>query len=288
MRTAVDITSRPGFTVRTVTCRDDHTGWSAAEIDHGHGLVLVRRGRFRRRVRGMTADLDQTLGYVVVPGEEERFAHPAGGDVCTWLGVAPGLWRSLAGGWTGAARSTLYVDATVDLAHRRLLLAARSGEPDFGVAEELVTLLASALRQAPRSAARRVGAPVAEPASVADRRLVAAAREAIAERHPAAEGLLDLAALLRVSPYRLSRAFPRELGVSLTRYRNRIRIARALDRIENGERNLGGLAADLGFADQAHLCRTARQHLGHTPTALRRLLGGDPAPSVNGLDPPAT
>jgi AraC-like DNA-binding protein len=29
---------------------------------------------------------------------------------------------------------------------------------------------------------------------------------------------------------------------------------------------------DLGFADQAHLCRTMRAHLGHTPTAVRRLL----------------
>jgi AraC-like DNA-binding protein len=78
--------------------------------------------------------------------------------------------------------------------------------------------------------------------------------------------------LLGVSPYRLSRAFTRELGVSLTRYRNRMRVARALDRLEQGELRLAALAADLGFADQAHLCRTMREHLGHTPTALRRLL----------------
>jgi AraC-like DNA-binding protein len=105
-----------------------------------------------------------------------------------------------------------------------------------------------------------------------DRALVAAARDLITADHPAAEGLLSLAELLGVSPYRLSRACTRELGVSLTRYRNRVRVARALDRIEAGERSLGVLAADLGFADQAHLCRTVREHLGHTPTAVRRLL----------------
>lgn len=60
--------------------------------------------------------------------------------------------------------------------------------------------------------------------------------------------------------------------MSVTRYRNRIRVARALDRLEHGEDSLAALAADLGFADQAHLCRTVRQHLGCTPTALRRLL----------------
>lgn len=63
-----------------------------------------------------------------------------------------------------------------------------------------------------------------------------------------------------------------------------VRCGRALDRLERGERSLGILAADLGFADQAHLCRTVRQHLGHTPTALRRLL--DPhVPSPQQVDP---
>jgi AraC-like DNA-binding protein len=87
-----------------------------------------------------------------------------------------------------------------------------------------------------------------------ERGLVAAARRRIGEGHPAANGLFPLAALLGVSPYRLSRASRRELGVSLTRYRNRVRVARALDRVEAGEPHLGILAADLGFADQRHTC----------------------------------
>ena len=58
----------------------------------------------------------------------------------------------------------------------------------------------------------------------------------------------------------------------MTHYRNRVRISRALDRLEEGENSLGALAADLGFADQAHMSRTMRQYLGRTPTALRRLL----------------
>ncbi|GAA4086563.1 hypothetical protein GCM10022248_65360 [Nonomuraea soli] len=55
-------------------------------------------------------------------------------------------------------------------------------------------------------------------------------------------------------------------------------MSRALDRLEQGEPSLALLAADLGFADQAHLTRTVRHHLGHTPTALRRLLTPAPSP----------
>ncbi|WP_206059618.1 helix-turn-helix domain-containing protein, partial [Nonomuraea zeae] len=105
-----------------------------------------------------------------------------------------------------------------------------------------------------------------------------AAREAISADHPAAGALLSLAELLAVSPYQLSRAFTREVGVSLTHYRNRVRVGRALDQLEDGATSLAELAADLGFADQAHLTRTIRRHTGHTPTALRRLLASPEGP----------
>jgi AraC-like DNA-binding protein len=70
----------------------------------------------------------------------------------------------------------------------------------------------------------------------------------------------------------LSPAFRRQTGVSLTRYRNRIWVSKALHRLE-GDRDLGGLAADLGFADQAHLTRTMTEHAGYTPGRVRTLLG---------------
>jgi AraC-like DNA-binding protein len=45
-----------------------------------------------------------------------------------------------------------------------------------------------------------------------------------------------------------------------------------MDRLESGADNLAALAADLGFTDQAHLCRTMRHHLGQPPSAVRHLL----------------
>jgi len=147
-----------------------------------------------------------------------------------------------------------------------LLGVARTADLSYAVTQHLLDLLGNALTQASASALAHAQV------RGSDRAAVAAAREAILADDPAASGLLPLAASLSISPFRLSRAFTREVGISLTRYRNRVRLARALDRLEQGEDNLALLAAELGFADQAHLCRTARQHLGHTPTALRRML----------------
>ncbi|MFJ8917815.1 helix-turn-helix transcriptional regulator [Amycolatopsis sp. NPDC102389] len=267
MLSFVELATRPEFTVAAVDCRDDHRGWSAERPREDVRLVFVRRGGFRRRVRGVCADLDRTVGYLGLPGEEEHFAHPAGGDRCTSIGLTPALWHTLAGDAPRPSRSSLYVDGRLDLAHRRLLAATGAADHDHAAAERLVDLAAEVVRQVVTTAS-----PAGDRPGAGDRALVARARTAIGDGHPAAAGLIPLAALLGVSPYRLSRAFTREMGVSLTHYRNRVRVAQALDRLEAGEPSLAALAADLGFADQAHLSRTVRAHLGHTPSALRGLL----------------
>ncbi|MER7539785.1 AraC family transcriptional regulator [Streptomyces sp. NPDC097704] len=268
MLTSTVLASRPDFRITAVSCRDDHTRWSQVEVREDYRVVFVRRGRFRRRADGTPAVVDPTVAYLGVPGEEEHFAHPDGGDdECTSISLAPTLWRLVAGADARPARQSVYVDARLDLAHRRVLASTRTGDVDHAVTEELLGLLSAAVGQAADGAIPPDARPGRDEAT-----LVAAARQAIGEAHPASEGLLPLAELLGVSPYRLSRSFTRELGVSLTRYRNRVRVGRALDRLDAGEDSLATLAADLGFSDQAHLCRTMRQYLGHTPTALRRLL----------------
>ncbi|MFJ9827211.1 helix-turn-helix transcriptional regulator [Streptomyces sp. NPDC101160] len=262
MLSASPLARRPEFTVSVVGCRSDHTRWSEPETHDSHRLVLVRSGRFRRWANGTDADLDPTMAYLGAPGEEERFAHPAGGDVCTSVSFKPSLLERT------PAATTVYVDARVDLAHRRLVAAAGAGDVEYAVTEELLRLVAAA-------AGEPAGAQGVRTRAAADRALAAAAREAIIEEAPGAEELVGLARLLKVSPYRLSRVFSRQMGVSLTRYRNRVRVTRAMDAIAEGAPSLAELATRLGFSDQAHLTRTVREHVGHTPTALRRLM--DPA-----------
>ena len=258
MQTAVSLAARPEFDVSTVTCQEHHKGWSPIETYSSHHLVLVRSGRFRRWSDGVETDLDRTTAYLAAPGEEERFAHPAGGDVCTSVTFTPSLWGRLPVG------TAVYVDARVDLAHRRLLAATASADADYATIEELLRLVAAA-------------AGITDDASAADRTMALAAREAVLEDAPEAGQLVSLAKTLGVSPYRLSRGFSRHTGVSLTRYRNRVRVGNAMTRLAEGQDNLADLAADLGFSDQAHLTRTIREHVGHTPMALRRLLRDRPA-----------
>ncbi len=268
MLTSTALAVRPRYAVHAVVCDGRHMGWSEPDSPSAHRLVLVRGGRFRRRGHAGTAELDRLCGYLATPGQPEQYEHPAGGDVCTSITVDSALWRSLAGAGDVTA-AALAVDGRLDLAHRRCLAAARSGDPDFALAEELIGLLGVAVRRAvpgsiPNASGRR------------DRGLVARAREAIRERDPAAAGLVPLAERLAVSPYRLSRAFSREMGESITAYRNRFRVARALDAIEHSSRSLADIAAELGFADQAHLARTLRAQVGYPPSAIRALLRPPP------------
>jgi AraC-like DNA-binding protein len=255
VQTAVTLAARPEFSVDQVTCLGGSATWSANEGHPTRRLVLVRRGRFRRWSNGTEIHVDRTTAYLATPDDEERFAHPAGGDLCTSVGLSRDLWGRLPAG------SAVYVDARIELAHRRLLAASATGDADYATAEELLKLVALAAGYTTKSV-------------TGDSALAAAAREAILADVPQAAALCELANLLSVSPFRLSRVFSRQTGVSLTRYRNRVRVGRAMDRLADGETALADLAHDLGFADQAHLTRTVREHVGHTPTALRRLLAG--------------
>jgi methylphosphotriester-DNA--protein-cysteine methyltransferase len=52
-----------------------------------------------------------------------------------------------------------------------------------------------------------------------------------------------------------------------------LRFRRFVSRIDAGATDLAGLAAETGYADQAHLTRESRQLAGLTPAALARSRG---------------
>ncbi|MEV0976329.1 AraC family transcriptional regulator [Streptomyces sp. NPDC049915] len=210
--------------------------------------------------------MDTTTAYVGAPGEEESFAHPTGGDVCTSISVTPHLWRALADDAeapaprpsTSIRRSTLPTGAcwppraaeTSDTRSARNCW--RSWRPPSAAPRpDLPRSLPRRPRATGRSS-RQLGRQSSKP--IRQRTRILARRAARRLPLPPEQGL------------------PRALGVTVTHYRQRVRIGRALDRLEAGENSLGTLAADLGYADQAHLTRTMRRYLGRTATAVRRLL----------------
>ncbi|MGH2811401.1 MAG: helix-turn-helix domain-containing protein, partial [Actinomycetota bacterium] len=135
-------------------------------------------------------------------------------------------------------------------------------------ADPRVAALAGRLLEGQRAASP---GPTRPGTAVRHRRLADQVREALAEA--ADLGLGDVARITGVSVYHLSRTFRAVTGLTLSRYRIRLRARQALERLAEGERDLAGLAADLGFSDQAHLTRTLRLETNVTPGRLRNLWG---------------
>jgi AraC-like DNA-binding protein len=71
------------------------------------------------------------------------------------------------------------------------------------------------------------------------------------------------------SPFHLARSFRQQLGLSLHQYRQRLRLAAALARLEEGERDLAGLAHELGFCSQSHFGEVFRRETGVSPAQAR-------------------
>ena len=84
----------------------------------------------------------------------------------------------------------------------------------------------------------------------------------------------DVAEALGCSPYHLSRIFHRESGLPMRRYLDRCRLRTALERLAEGEKDLTGLALDLGYADHSHFSNAFRREFGMSPSLFRRRAGG--------------
>lgn len=82
-------------------------------------------------------------------------------------------------------------------------------------------------------------------------------------------GLTDWAAAHGIAAPSLSRGFRLAYGVSPKRYRLEQRARRALRRLPGWTESLAALAAETGFADQAHLTRTVVGITGAPPRRLR-------------------
>jgi AraC-like DNA-binding protein len=109
---------------------------------------------------------------------------------------------------------------------------------------------------------------------------VSAAARADAERvrallasRPGARWRLDaIARDVYLSPAHLARRFRAATGESISRYLLRLRLGLALDRLAAGDRDLAGLADELGFATHSHFTARFRSTFGVTPSAFRHEL----------------
>jgi AraC-like DNA-binding protein len=186
-------------------------------------------------------------------------------------GVARGLTSSLlvGSGWAVAAMTrpgglgAFIAGSAAAFTDRVVPLSAAIGAPDAlaaqitGVPDEAarIGLLAAALEQA-------VDPQRAGPA----RQVAGAAR--LAETNRAVRRLADLSDLAGLAPRTLQRMFLRYAGVSPMWVIRRYRLLDAAEAVREGSPvSWAEVAAELGYADQAHLTRDFRAAIGQTPAA---------------------
>jgi AraC family transcriptional regulator len=82
--------------------------------------------------------------------------------------------------------------------------------------------------------------------------------------------LAELAAVVGLSPYHLTRLFRRHMGQPLHQYvlSQRLHLAKRL--LETTDQTITQIADALGFADHSHLCRQFKRHFGAPPGVLRQ------------------
>jgi AraC-like DNA-binding protein len=99
---------------------------------------------------------------------------------------------------------------------------------------------------------------------------VEALRGILATRYMERLSLADLAALVGVSVFHLSRTFRHCTGFTIHEYRTQLRLRAALDRLADPSSDLLELAISLGFSSHSHFTETFRRRFGQTPSAYRR------------------
>ncbi len=203
-----------------------------------------------------------------------RVLDPAGARV---YGVQKRLdTRRLVGrGWTVAAKTSGGLAALTGRPAHTLVGAEVPLDEVLGV-RDVASAVAAAGGEAERVAALRrllEGLVATRPETVLAQAWEVSAVAAVAEHDRDVIRVEQLAAVAGVGVRTLQRMFAQHLGVSPAWVVRRWRIVEAADRAAAGDEVAwAGLAAELGYADQSHLVRDFRAHLGTTPAAYTRSL----------------
>ncbi|MEO1008945.1 MAG: AraC family transcriptional regulator [Planctomycetota bacterium] len=213
-----------------------------------------------------------------------REAISGRGDRCEWYSVSPAVALEIVrdlGMDAGDPQRPMPVThvacpASLYAAQRRFADDIARGveqSPDAPVAhdEHVFAMFRSVLGAARSPRQRRLSA-AREPTRDAHRRLAEDAKELLATRLAERLTLDRLADDLDVSPYHLARVFRLWTGASIHAYLTRLRIAAAMDLIEQ-RASLTHAALRTGFSSHSHFTSTFRRMTGETPSRWRRRHG---------------
>ena len=225
----------------------------AFETQYGEDAIASDRVRpFRRGAN--------TLAWIP-PGCEVFSASRTGGEYLVLRGFAADAVGHPDA--TGRTVNDAVSPSAVRAAHalRRLLLGGGAADPD--AVTEAVDVLCAALLQRMTDGLNSVAGWLTPARLATVERLVA-------DRMEQRIGVADLAAALGLSAGFLTLAFHGALGTTPHRHLLERRLARARTKLTATGKPIAVVAAECGFADQAHLTRHMRAAFEVTPAAYRR------------------
>ena len=257
-----------------VECSSPRSPAGAEEWNDVPQIVLPRRGLFMVHRQGEDVLADASTAIVFGPDESYRTSHPvSGGDGAMTLEFRAEVHEEALG---GRGRSFGRLSPRTQLGAWLLAAALQRDEADAFACEEGAFLLLEAVADDLRDA-RRHEARVSK--TQRDR---ADEVSALLAEDPARRWRLDaVGRAVHCSPFHLARQFRRATGETMSRYLLRLRLAAALHRIAEGERDLARLAADLGFSHHSHFTASFRSVFGWTPSRARAALTAPRPPDLS-------
>jgi AraC-like DNA-binding protein len=264
-------------TIGAFRCATDHPSFRNSGPIRDDCFVFPRTAVIIQHDTGRPFVADPTIVTLYNRRQQyERRAVSPEGDRCDWFAVSSALLRGALAERDPAAADGEHpirfthapADAPTYLAQRRLFVDASADADPLDVEERVVALLERVLGRAYTSQPRETtDERVPRAADLAD-----AAKRWVAPRAAERLTLTRIAGALGCSVFHLCRSFRRATGLTLHAYRDDVRLRAALERLEQGERDLSRLALDAGYSSHSHFTAAFRRSFGTPPSAARKLL----------------
>lgn len=168
------------------------------------------------------------------------------------------------------------------LLQRLLFLRISREEPVDSLAVE-ETALALVDDVAAAACSRENEARVCPAPGAHHRKTVDAVRAFLANRFCEPLSLAAVGEVVGVSPFHLCRVFRAVTGITVSRYRHRLRLRAALERVASAEADLSAVALDHGYSSHSHFTAAFHREFGMTPTQFRQAAGRSRRNAANPL-----
>jgi AraC-like DNA-binding protein len=241
------IASDSAMRVEKITAAARESGWSAVHEANEWRWVLPGKGLVQWRSPRELVFVDPLTAFQLAPGDAYQLRHQGEREHHVLCSRSAQVIDSVGRAWLLPPGELFQV--------RRALAALRRGDTG-DVARAGLVARAALDRAIPLRASQICSA-------------LLVARHCVASASHEHLQVEELAEEAHCSPFHLSRLFRHHLGVSPHRYRLHLRLAHALQRLEDKSTSLSDLAFELGFSSQSHFGELFRRAIGCTPGQAR-------------------